>query len=107
YPQTDRPELAIYSLWSCNRKGDVQGVWSHETAMDIHDLSDVMPSKMHMTVPHSFRKGTPIPKVLQLHRKELGSEDVEQRQGYLVTTALKTLMDVAAEGRISPDLIAQ
>lgn len=107
YPVTDRPELVIYSLWSCDRKGNVQSVWSHETAMDIHDLSDVMPAKMRMTVPRGFRKGTSIPKVLQLHYGKLHGSDVELRQGYRVTTPLKTLIDVAEEGRVSPDLIAQ
>ncbi|SCA64133.1 Uncharacterized protein SCG7086_CE_00070 [Chlamydiales bacterium SCGC AG-110-P3] len=107
YPVTDRPELVIYSLWSCDRKGNVQSVWSHETAMDIHDLSDVMPGKMHMTVPRGFRKGTSIPKVLHLHYDKLDDSDVELRQGYRVTTPLKTLIDVAEEGRVSPDLIAQ
>lgn len=107
YPVTDRPELVIYSLWSCDRKGNVQAVWSHETAMDIHDLSDVMPAKMHMTVPKGFRKGTSIPKVLHLHYGKLDSSDVELRQGYRVTTPLKTLIDIAGERRVSPDLIAQ
>lgn len=107
YPLTDRPELVIYSLWSCNRKGKTHGVWSHETAMDIHDLSDVMPAKMHMTVPYGFRRGAPIPQVLHLHYAELDDSDVEWRQGYWVTNPLKTLIDVAKEGRVSPDLIAQ
>lgn len=107
YPVTERPELVIYSLWSCDRRGNVQAVWSHETAMDIHDLSDIMPAKMHMTVPKGFRKGTSIPSVLHLYYGELGDSDVESRQGYRVTTPLKTLIDVAREGRVSPDLIAQ
>lgn len=107
YPVTDHPELVIYSLWSSDRKGNAQAVWSHETAMDIHDLSDVMPAKMHMTVPRDFRKGTSIPKVLQLHYAKLDSSDVERRQGYRVTTPIRTMVDVTGEGRISPDLIAQ
>ncbi len=107
YPLTDRPELVIYSLWSCNRKGCVQAVWSHKTAMDIHDLSDVMPAKMHMTVPRGFRRRTLIPKVLQMYYGKLDSSDVELRQGYRVTTPLKTLIGVAGEGKVSPDLISQ
>lgn len=107
YPVTDRPELVIYSLWSSDRKGNVRAVWSHETAMDIHDLSDVMPAKMHMTVPRGFRKGTLIPKVLHLHYDKIDGSDVEVRQGYRVTTPIRTMIDVAGERRVSPDLIAQ
>lgn len=106
YPLTDRPELVLYSLWSRDRKGNVQGVWSHDTALDIHNLSDLMPVKMHMTVPQKFRKGS-IPLMLSLHYNQLTTKDIEQHQGYRVTTPLKTLIDVAQEGRISPDLIAQ
>src|SRR6185295_9149448 len=54
YPIPDRPELVLWALWSRDRQGVPQGVWSHETALDIHDLSDVMPAKMHMTVPTHF-----------------------------------------------------
>src|SRR6185503_2350349 len=67
YPITDRPELALWSLWSRDRKDTIQGVWSHETALDIYELSDVMPAKMHMTVPRTFRRGVTIPKLLILH----------------------------------------
>jgi predicted transcriptional regulator of viral defense system len=107
YPVTDRPELVIYSLWSCDRKGNVQAVCSHETAMDIHELSDVMPAMTHMTVPKGFRRGGAPPKVLHLHFGELDISDQELRPGYRVTRPLKTLIDVAREGRVSPDLIAQ
>lgn len=107
YPLKDRPELVHWTLWSRDKQGEPQGVWSHETAMDIHDLSDVMPAKMHMTVPGGFRKGTAIPNVLQLHYGEIDPSDLERHQGYRVTTPLKTLIDVANEGKLSPDLIAQ
>src|SRR5215204_1717827 len=47
YPITNRPELVLWSLWSRNKSGAAQGVWSYETALDIYELSDVMPAKMH------------------------------------------------------------
>jgi len=107
YPTTERPELVLWTLWGRDKKGQPQGVWSHETALDIHDLSDIMPSKMHMTVPPQFRKQITIPKVLKLHFGILAKSDIEIRHGYQVTTPLRTLLDVIAEGTISPDLIAQ
>ena len=107
YPVTDRSELVLWSLWSRDRKGNPQGVWSHETALDIHELSDVMPSKMHMTVPPRFRKRGAIPKHLKLHFATLAKSDRETWQGYQVTTPLRTLIDVIEEGIISPDFIKQ
>lgn len=106
YPVTDRPEIAVWSLWSRGRRG-TQGVWSHETALDIYELSDVMPSKMHMTVSKRFRKGTAIPKVLILHYDELKEEEIRHQQGYRVTTPIRTLIDTASDRRISNELIIQ
>ena len=104
---TDRPELVLWSLWSRDKKGQVRGVWSHETALDIFELSDVMPSKLHMSVPKKFRKRTSIPKVLPLHYADLRDVDIQAQQGYLITTPLRTLIDIAHVGELSYDLIKQ
>ncbi|MDE3055569.1 MAG: type IV toxin-antitoxin system AbiEi family antitoxin domain-containing protein [Verrucomicrobiota bacterium] len=107
YPMTNRSELVLWVLWSRDRKGNPQGVWSHETALDIHEMSDVMPSKMHMTVPPSFRKRVPIPKHLKLRYATLIKSDKETWQGYQVTTPLRTLIDVIEEGIIPEEQIEQ
>jgi len=107
YPVTDRSELVLWVLWSRDRKGNPQGVWSHETALDIHEMSDVMPSKMHMTVPLRFRKQVPIPKHLKLHYGTLAKSDKETWQGYQVTTPLRTLIDVIDEGIVPQEQIEQ
>ena len=107
YPITDRPELVLWSLWSRNKKGIVLGVWSHETALDIYELSDVMPSKLHMTVPKKFRRRTDIPKNLAFHFAELSEADIQAQQGYLITTPLRTILDISEAGELSHDLITQ
>lgn len=107
YPVTSHPDLVLWGLWSRNIKGKMQGVWSHETALEIYELSDVMPAKMHMTVPKRFRKWTDIPKNLVLHCADLSEKEIIAQQGYLVTTPLKTIMDIVEEGKLSEDLIVQ
>lgn len=107
YPVTDRSELVLWVLWSRDRKGNPQGVWSHETALDIHEMSDIMPSKMHMTVPPGFRKRVPIPKHLKLRYATLAKGDKETWQGYQVTTPLRTLIDVIEEGIVPEEQIEQ
>ena len=107
YPVTPSPDLVLWSLWSRNLKGKVQGVWSHETALEIHELSDVMPAKLHMTVPKGFRKWTEIPKILSLHFADLSKPESISQQGYLVTTPIKTIIDIVTEGKLSEDLIVQ
>lgn len=107
YPVTDRGELVVWSLWSRSKEGIIQGVWSHETALDVYELSDNMPSKMHMTVSKSFRKRVPIPSILVLHYSNLREQEVRSQQGYLITTPLKTLVDVIEQGSLSHDLLLQ
>ncbi len=107
YPLADRPELVLWTLWSRDKKDQPRGVWSHETALDIHDLSDIMPAKMHMTVPPGFRKNTEIPKVLKLHVATLTKTDIETHQGYQVTTPLRTLLDVIEAGTVAQDQVRQ
>ncbi len=85
--------LIRWSLWSRNQEGVPQAVISHETALTVHDLSDVMPAVVHLTVPPGFRKRTPAGCVL--HQANLSPTDSAQHIGFRVTTPLRTLMDVA------------
>jgi hypothetical protein len=99
YPTTSRPELTLWTLWSADKQGNPQGIWSHETALEIHGLSDVAPARLHMSVPKKFRKSTEIPKGLCLHFiEEIPWSSIEIRQGYRVTTPLRTLADVIQKG---------
>ncbi len=107
YPIPLHPDFVLWSLWSCNIKGEMQGVWSYETALDIYELSDVMPAKMHMTVPKRFRKWTKIPKNLVLHFDDIPETEIIAQQGYLVTTPLRTIVDISEEGKLSEDFIVQ
>jgi predicted transcriptional regulator of viral defense system len=107
FPQSDEEQLVIYSLWSRNRTGETKGVYSHQTALSIHELSDVNPTKLHMTVPATFRRRAKPPKILVLHRANLPEKDVEQRQGFAVTRPLRTIADLAATESVSQDIVEQ
>ncbi len=107
FPQTERPDLAVWSLWSCNRQGKVEGIYSHQTALAIHHLSDVMPNKLDMTVPPSFRRNSVIPYNLKLHFKRIPQNQIIALDGYWLTTPYQTLLDVIEEAAISHDLILQ
>jgi predicted transcriptional regulator of viral defense system len=107
FPLPARPDLMVWQLWSRNRQDEPQGVFSHATALSLHELSDVMPAKLHMTVPPGFRRMTAIPQILRLHRARLGERDVQRMDGVRVTTPLRTLLDVIAEGAIAQELLVQ
>jgi predicted transcriptional regulator of viral defense system len=107
FPQSGEEQLVIYSLWSRNRAGEPEGVYSHQTALSIHELSDVNPVKLHMTVPATFRRRAKLPKILVLHRANLTAKDVEQRQGFAVTRPLRAIADLAATESVSRDIVEQ
>jgi predicted transcriptional regulator of viral defense system len=107
FPQSDEEQLVIYSLWSRNRAGKPEGVYSNQTALSIHELSDVNPAILHMTVPVSFRRRAKTPKVLVLHRARLEAKDVEQRQGFAVTRPLHAIADLATTESVSRDIVEQ
>jgi len=93
FPPSEREDLIRWSLWSRNQKGVPQAVVSHDTALTVHELGDVMPARVHLTVPPGFRKK--VPPGCVLHKAELAPEEIESRTGYRVTTPLRTLLDVA------------
>ena len=92
FPPVPKPELMVWYLWSANRAGEPQGIYSHETALDIYSLSSWTSDKLHMTVPTGFQRMV-IPPVLQLHRKRLSPDDVGIKYGVRVTKPLKTIID--------------
>lgn len=94
FPPQDRPDLALWSLWSADRRGKVQGVYSHQTALSIYEITDANPAKLHITVPPKFRKFHSPPKGIVLHYAELKESEIRKQQGYFVTTPLKTLQDM-------------
>lgn len=107
YPVGEREELVLWFLWSRNRSNIPQGVYSHYTALDLYELSDNMPSKLHMTVPLEFRRTSKIPEILVLHRGRLQVDEIMMKQGYKVTTPLRTLIDVIEDGVLAEDLLIQ
>jgi len=107
YPPAERPDLVIWSLWSCGYKDKPQGIFSHQTALSIYDLSDMNPAKLHMTVPPGFRRFNAIPKALILYKYSVPESDIEDMQGFRVTRPLRTIVDLIAEETVSEDFIEQ
>jgi predicted transcriptional regulator of viral defense system len=107
FPRGERPDLMLWSLWSRNRSEIVQGVYSHQTALSLHDLSDVMPAKLHMTVPRSFRRNSEIPRVLVLHFADVLQSDTRAADGVRVTIPMRTILDLVEGGEVPPATLRQ
>ena len=107
FPEPERSDLVLWWLWSRDRSDRPTGIFSHQTALSLHDLTDVNPSRLDLTVPVNFRRGIPIPKVLRLHYDEVLPNDRNTVHGVPVTNAMRTILDVWKEGSLpKPDLRA-
>ncbi|MGC1869556.1 MAG: type IV toxin-antitoxin system AbiEi family antitoxin domain-containing protein [Acidobacteriaceae bacterium] len=99
YPAVLRPELVRWHLWSMDRTGQAQGVYSHSTALGIYIASETtmpdLPPVLDMTVPKGFRRMGAMPEVLTLHYANLAESDIVARNGYRLTTPLRTILDLA------------
>jgi hypothetical protein len=107
FPTADRPDLVLWALWSRNRNEEVEGVYSHQTALSLYDLSDVNPAKLHRTVPINFRRNSAIPRILVLHYAGLLESDVQTAQGFKFTRPLRTILDVIEAGTVERNFIRQ
>jgi predicted transcriptional regulator of viral defense system len=76
---------------------------SHESALELLDLSDVIPDSIHLTVPRSRLKLVRQSGVtVHTTTRPLGPDDVLTREGVRVTTPERTIVDVAESG-IAPE----
>lgn len=106
FPNSRESQMALYALWSRDRKDQIQGVYSHETALSLYGLSDVNPLKLHMTVPKNFRKSADTPKVLKLHFEDFEDSEAHSVNGIPVTKPMRTLID-AFNSETSPEFVEQ
>lgn len=94
FPVSGEGQYILWSLWSYGRNGKPQGAYSHQTALSLHELSDVMPARLHMTVPRSFRRSAEPPAILILHKGEFAEAEIEQRSGYRVVRPLRAIVEL-------------
>jgi hypothetical protein len=107
FPTADRPDLVLWALWSRNRDEEVEGVYSHQTALSLYDLSDLNPAKLHMTVPTDFRRNSEIPGILVLHYADVPERDVQSAQGFRFMRPLRTILDLIEAGTVERNFIRQ
>jgi predicted transcriptional regulator of viral defense system len=100
-PQAPMAELMAAAVWPMG-----QGVLSHETALDLHDLCDVNPSRIDITVPPRYRTHRAVPALYRLHRAELTSDEQTLIRGVPVVSPARAIADGIAGG-LRPSLVEQ
>ncbi len=102
FPASDHEDLVVLWLWS-----EQAGVFSHETALALHDLSDVLPGKVHLTLPAAWRRRRlRVPAGLVLHFADVGDADRASFSAVPVTAPLRALRD-CIEANVAPSLVRQ
>lgn len=101
-PPSDFEELVPVWLWSKER-----GTFSHTTALAIHQLSSVLPEKIHLTVPASWQfRRLRVPPNTVLHYGEVGETERAHAGPVRVTSVGRTLSDCREEG-VDAQLLAE
>jgi predicted transcriptional regulator of viral defense system len=102
FPPGEYEDLMPLWLWA-----EGAGVFSHETALSVHDLSDVLPATRHMTVPRSWQsRRLRVPKRLVLHYHDLDDDEVEWKGALKITKPFRTVVDCTVDA-VEPDLVKQ
>lgn len=102
FPTAEREDLMILWLWS-----DQLGVFSHGTALSLHGLSDLLPERIHLTLPETQRsRRRARPPGLVLHYGEIPERETAWYGSVPVTSPSRTLRDCVAAS-LSPELLDQ
>ncbi len=102
FPGGDHEDLVVVWLWS-----DRKGVFSHDTALSLHELSEALPARSHMTLPVSWsRRRLRVPKGLVLHHADLPEADQRWYGSVPVTAPARTVID-CARAYLPPDIVRQ
>lgn len=98
FPVGDHEELVTPWLWS-----EQAGVISHQTALSLHGLSDVLPAQVHLTLPEAWRRRRfRVPAGVVLHHADVAPEERSWFGPVPATSASRTLSDCAKSG-LSPE----
>lgn len=102
FPPGDHEDLVVVWLWSKRL-----GVFSHETALALHQLSDALPASIFMTLPSSWKsRRLKIPRGVELHFADLTADMRMWTGPVVVTSPAQTAID-CAEARVSPEIVEQ
>jgi len=92
-PATGLDAYMEATLWAGRR-----GVLSHETALDLHELCDVNPAAIHLTVPRAFRTRKNAPGTYRLHREHVDEGDVGWHEGIPIVSPERAILGGIEQG---------
>jgi len=90
YPASPFEDLHVALL----RTGS-ESVISHDSALAVYGLSDLLPAEIHVTIPRTSSRRHAG---LRLHTRRVAPSEITHREGLRVTTVVRTVADLASSG---------
>ncbi len=98
-PLDRNDEFILARFWAAGR-----GVVSHDSALLVHELCDINPSAVHITIPTSYRISRAGGERYEVHRADLSDREVTRIDAVVLTTIPRTLSDSIGH---APDYLAR
>lgn len=102
FPHSPFAQYMEACLWPAG----VLGVISHDSSLAIRELTDLNPSRVHITVPLRFRVRREIPPHLVVHNADLLDADRAIVEGVPTTTVRQAIQD-CYRTHLGPALLRQ
>jgi len=102
FPPSEHEELVQLRL-----RFDNQAVYSHQTALQLHGLSDILPAHVHITLPKTWRKRRlKKSENLNFYFEDLSDEEITWVGPVQVTIPARSIEDCASV-KTSPEIVHQ
>lgn len=95
-PVSPNDDILLAWVWSRYR-----GAISHDSALALYGLTDLMPTRVHLSVPPEERRRSDL---FVLHRAGLTAGDIAPYEGVRATRPARAIVEAAADGA-DPDQI--
>lgn len=92
-------EFILARFWAAGR-----GVISHDSALLVHELCDINPTAVHLTIPTSYRISRAGGERYEVHRADLSDSETTRIDAVVLTSIPRTLADAVG---LAPDYLVR
>ncbi|MDC3961172.1 DUF4365 domain-containing protein [Polyangium jinanense] len=102
-PTNEHEDLVVTWLLT-----DKKAVFSHDTALALHELSDILPARQHITLPPGYQmpEGVELGPQVAIYHGTVDPSEITWMGPVPFTKPYRTLLD-CIEDHLSPDLLDQ